>query len=101
MALTVVRDTLPQVGTTYPGSDGKTYERWKITGDASGVNADIQLGGGRVPKSVRLIAGNVSLDDVLYSTSLQPSSSVDVRIVVPATLAADKYFFAEIEVSQP
>lgn len=100
MALTVVRDSLPNGGTVFPGSDGKLYERWKITGDAAGGNADIQLGGGRVPKSVRLIAGNVSLDDVLYSATLQPSSTVDVRIVVPSTLAADKYFFAEIEVDR-
>lgn len=100
MALTVVRDTLPNGGTTYPGSDGKLYERWKITGDGTGGNADILLGGGRTPKSVRLIAGNISLDDVLYAVTLQPSSSVDVRIVVPSTLAASKYFFAEIEVDQ-
>lgn len=99
MALTVERDPLPQGGTVYPGADAKLYERWKITGDGVGGNADIQLGGGRVPKSVRLISGNISLDDVLYTTTLQVSSTVDVRIVVPSTLASGKYFFAEIEVN--
>lgn len=99
MALTVARDTGRTGGTVFPGSDGKLYERWKITGDGVGGNADIQLGGGRTPLSVRLIPGNISLDDVLYAVTLQPSSTVDVRIVVPSTLAADKYFFAEIEIN--
>ncbi len=100
MAVIVVRDSLPNGATCYPGSDGKLYERFKITGDGVGGNADLLLAGGRVPKSVRLIAGNVSLDDVLYDVTLQPSVSVDVRIVVPSTLAAGKYFFAEVEVNQ-
>lgn len=101
MALTVERDALPQGGNCFPGADGKMYERWKITGDGVGGNADIQLGGGRIPKSVRQISGNISLDDVLYAVTLQPSSTVDVRIVVPSTLASGKYFYAEIEVNQP
>lgn len=100
MALIVVRDAGPTGGTIFPGGDGKLFERWKITGDGVGGNADIALGGGRVPKQVRMIAGNISQDDVLYAVTLQPSSTVDVRIVVPSTLAAGKYFFAEIEVDR-
>lgn len=100
MALTVVRDTLPNGATTFPGSDGKLYERWKITGDGAGGNADILLAGGRTPKSVKLLPGNITPAASAYAVTLQPSSSVDVRIAVPASLAAGQYFFGEIEVDK-
>lgn len=99
MALTVTKETTPNGGTIFPGEDGKLYERFRIVGDSSGGNADIVLGGGRVPKSARLIPGNVTPAAGSYAVSLQPSASVDVRVVVPASLTSTQYIFVEVEVS--
>lgn len=97
MALTVARETTPQGGNCFPGSDGKTYERWKITGDGAGGNADIALAAGRVPLAVRQIPGNGTPAASAYAATLSPSATVDVRIVVPSSLASGKYIYAEVE----
>jgi len=100
MALTIEVDKNPQGGTIFPGTEGKLWERRKITGDGVGGNADILLGGGRAPKNVRLLAGNITPAASSYAVTLQPSASVDVRVSVPSSLAAGQYFFIEIEVDK-
>lgn len=97
MALTIVRETDPNGGNDFI-HEGKIFEVFKITGDGVGGNADILLKGGRTPTSVRLVSGNITPAAGAYAVTLQPSASVDVRVVVPSSLTSSQYFYLWVRV---
>lgn len=71
------------------------FEKFKLNGDGTNANVDIKLGANRRIKSVRIRPGNVVVAG--FATTLNPSASVDVRVNVPAGLAANQYAYLEVE----
>jgi hypothetical protein len=96
MALTIEREKDANGGTLHVEGTA-LFERFKITGDGVGGNADFKLAANRRVKQVKIQPGNVVVAG--FATTLAPTAGVDVRVVVPSGLGASQYVFVNVELA--